>query len=665
MNRSQALEVSGRHNAIAVCAIDYAKQGWPVFPCNPKTKQPYTPNGFKGATTDVNRVIDLWRSHPEAMIGMPTGSASGVWVLDIDVKSEANGAAELAKLERANGSLPNTVIVSTPSGGAHYYFTHTDGVRNRGSFEPGIDVRGEGGYVILPGSVRHDGCSYDWKSRGTGVASAPEWLLGMIMRPKATTQRTGVKSNPTYSDAAMNSELQRLIGTSKNRNNQLNDSAMVIGQFVGAGEISRSDAEERLYGAAVANGYVGKDGEAAARATIRSGLDAGERQPRDIPESDELLIDDSDWVVRWLARLREKASKKQRFDVTWFDEVNLSGVKEEILEGMLGTGEFSVIVAKPGTAKSVLAVDIGCHIAADQTWHGRKVKPGLVVFFAAERKKLTERRIAAWRKKHGVEKIPFVVVGGKLDLTTGLVDAEALAKTIQELEAKSGYSCVLIILDTVTRTFGPGDQNQSKDMGRYIQSVDALNKATGAHIAAIHHSPWSEERGKGAIDLDGAVDVSFGVTASGTGPAKQFTLTCTGSNDGEEGVITTFKLESIPLGIDDKGVETTAPVVIEAEGRKLPKSYREMAIESLEQAIKQEGLRVPDNSPGFPHSTIAVKTDIWRDRFYADCRDSDEMVTDEAVSKRYRRSVTDLTKHNKICQVGDWTWIVQPEVTLH
>ena len=73
-------------------------------------------------------------------------------------------------------------------------------------------------------------------------------------------------------------------------------------------------------------------------------------------------------------------------------------------------------------------------------WHGRKVKQGLVVFFAAERKKLTERRVAAWSKKHGVKSIPFVVVGGKLDLTTGIIDAKTLAMTIKALEAKAGLN---------------------------------------------------------------------------------------------------------------------------------------------------------------------------------------------------------------------------------
>ncbi|MDH2350871.1 AAA family ATPase [Bradyrhizobium sp. SSUT112] len=101
-----------------------------------------------------------------------------------------------------------------------------------------------------------------------------------------------------------------------------------------------------------------------------------------------------------------KADLKERFQVTWFDDVDQSAAKEEILQGVLGAGEFSLFVAKPGTGKSVLVGDIGCHIAAGREWHGRKVKQGLVVFFAAERKKLTERRVAAWRKTHEVRAGP-------------------------------------------------------------------------------------------------------------------------------------------------------------------------------------------------------------------------------------------------------------------
>jgi AAA domain len=349
---------------------------------------------------------------------------------------------------------------------------------------------------------------------------------------------------------------------------------------------------------------------------------------------------------------------KERFQITWFDDVDQSAAKEEIVKGVLGAGEFSLFVAKPGTAKSVLVGDIGCHIAAGMDWHGRKVKQGLVVFFAAERKKLTERRVAAWRKKHDVTNIPFVVVGGKLDMTSGLIDAKALAATIKGLEEKSEHKCVLIILDTVTRTFGPGDQHQSRDMQRYVQSVDELNRATGAHIAAIHHSPWSDDRGKGAIDLDGAVDVSFVVNVKGTGPAKVFTLSCTGANDGEDGPVTSFRLESIPLGTDADGKITTAPVVVQvdvvpSDGSNL-KGSAAKALESLERAIDEDGVCPPDGSPGFPDGVVTVTRDQWRERFYADTRAAEAKVTEDTLRKRFNRAIADLTTAKQITAVGEW-----------
>src|ERR1700757_4088643 len=74
------------------------------------------------------------------------------------------------------------------------------------------------------------------------------------------------------------------------------------------------------------------------------------------------------------------APSKDRFQITWFDDVDKTTTKEEIVQGVLGAGEFSLFVAKPGMGKSVLVGDIGCHIAAGMDWHGRKVKQGLVVF---------------------------------------------------------------------------------------------------------------------------------------------------------------------------------------------------------------------------------------------------------------------------------------------
>lgn len=354
--------------------------------------------------------------------------------------------------------------------------------------------------------------------------------------------------------------------------------------------------------------------------------------------------------------------KKPRFEIIRFDDVNKAPVKEFVVHGLIGAGEFSLFVAKPGTAKSVLLCDIGCHIAAGMDWHGRKVKAGLVVFFAAERKATTERRVAAWSKRHGITGVPFVIISGALDLTTGVFDAKELAKTIAALAAEYDMPCRLVILDTVTRTFGSADQNSSRDMGRFVLSVDALTLATGCHVAAIHHSGWSGERGKGAIDLDAAIDVSFGIEVVGTGPTKVFTLKNTGSNDGEEGTVTAFKLESVDLGTDADGNVTTAPVVVQADaakqdGSKL-KGQTAKALDSLKRAIEAHGECPPDGSPGFEDDVPTVTRDQWRDQFYADTRVKEPSIPESTLRSRFNRAIDELANNGEqVGAAGERFWL--------
>jgi hypothetical protein len=359
-----------------------------------------------------------------------------------------------------------------------------------------------------------------------------------------------------------------------------------------------------------------------------------------------------------------RAAQKDRFEVTWFDDVNQSPAKQWIVKDMIGAGEFSLWVAKPGTAKSVLLCDIGCHIAAGRDWHGRKVQQGLVVFYAAERKPLTERRVAAWRKKYDLSGVPFVVMGGKLDLTSNPIDAKALAATIKACEEKCGLPCRLVILDTVTRTFGPGDQNSSKDMQRYIQSVDELTRATGSHVAAVHHSGWGSDRGKGAIDLDGAVDVSFGVSVVGKGPSKVFKLECTGANgDGNEGDIISFRLDSVELGTDENGVLTSEPVVVQVDGSRHDgsnlKGNTGKALDSLRRAIEEHGETPPDGSPGFPDDVPTVTRDQWRDAFYAATKVKEPDIKETTLRSRFNRAIEELVhKEETVETVGDRFWTV-------
>jgi hypothetical protein len=152
-----------------------ASQGRPVFPCDPSTKQPRTRQGFKDASTDP-LVIGAWfGKEPGLMIGMPTGAASGLVVLDVDGDA---GFESLRDLERKHGPLPRTASVKTPRGGSHFHFRHpkVDVACSVAKIAPSIDIRGDGGYVIVPPSRTADGRGYE-VDEGCGPAEMPVWLL--------------------------------------------------------------------------------------------------------------------------------------------------------------------------------------------------------------------------------------------------------------------------------------------------------------------------------------------------------------------------------------------------------------------------------------------------------------------------------------------------------
>jgi hypothetical protein len=139
-----------------------AGKGKQSFPCK-ANKAPCTPRGFKDASADPEQVKALFTKYRAENIGMPTGSRSDVFVLDVD-RLEALG--ELPK------ELPETLTIRTPSGGLHYYFNHVEGVSNKtGNLPVGIDIRGDGGYVIVPPSKGYT------VERRAPVADAPDWLL--------------------------------------------------------------------------------------------------------------------------------------------------------------------------------------------------------------------------------------------------------------------------------------------------------------------------------------------------------------------------------------------------------------------------------------------------------------------------------------------------------
>jgi hypothetical protein len=159
-------------------ASAYAEAGLHVFPLRPRSKVPATVDGLKAASTDVEQVRAWWQRWPDANVGIRTGAESGVVVLDVDTPK--GGAGGLADLECHQGKLAPTARVLTGGGGEHVYLKHPGlELRNSaGRLGGGLDVRGDGGYVVAPPSIHESGRAYRWtRTLDRGLANCPAWLL--------------------------------------------------------------------------------------------------------------------------------------------------------------------------------------------------------------------------------------------------------------------------------------------------------------------------------------------------------------------------------------------------------------------------------------------------------------------------------------------------------
>jgi len=275
-------------------ALRYARWGWAVFPCHEPihghcscghadcsspAKHPRTRRGLHDATTDPTRLIDWFERWPSANVGVRTGSASGLVVLDVDRRP--GGMATLATLERSHGELPRSAAVETGAG-RHYWFAHPGGiVRNSaGRLGPGIDVRGDGGYVIAPPSCHITGRRYRWAA-ALPIAPLPDWIGARTPEtnkpvPAGVRASVGRDVRP-WARAALAAEIRR-VGSSipGSRNDALNRASFALGQIVGGGHLRDDAVREALHHAGATAGLPPRE----VRSTVASGLRAGVRSPR-------------------------------------------------------------------------------------------------------------------------------------------------------------------------------------------------------------------------------------------------------------------------------------------------------------------------------------------------------------------------------------------------
>jgi len=317
-------------------ALAYADRGWRVFPLRRGTKKPFgeiypddapdeaerkrrsgnvwpdvRPRGQGGvhrATTDAALVRDWWWRWPGSDIGLATGPDSGVWVLDADLDAAKgkDGFATLADYAAQGLGLPPTVQQITPSGGRHWLFRWPSGQEVANSSEKrlgnGLDVRGLGGYIVLPPSRHPTGKCYAWDP-GAGldqvaIADAPAWLLAKLAPDAEEAAETRAAAPRAYDPGlltpyarrALDEECARVAAAMPgNQNTTLNEAAFSLGTLVGAGAIPEGYAHQHLLVAATAMAahYDPKRGRwkpDQLERVVRDGIRAGAAHPRTLPE---------------------------------------------------------------------------------------------------------------------------------------------------------------------------------------------------------------------------------------------------------------------------------------------------------------------------------------------------------------------------------------------
>ncbi len=135
-------------------AISYAEAGWYILPLFPEGKRPITNRGYKEASNDPEQVRQWWTQNPEANIGLVTGKQNGIIVVDIDGECRADFLALLTP----------TIQVKTGKG-HHLYYKYVDGLTIRKqlrSIDLPVDIKSDGGYVLVPPSIHPDGGQYDF-----------------------------------------------------------------------------------------------------------------------------------------------------------------------------------------------------------------------------------------------------------------------------------------------------------------------------------------------------------------------------------------------------------------------------------------------------------------------------------------------------------------------
>jgi hypothetical protein len=627
-------------------AVAYLASGFSVVPVAAREKRPaiaWRAFEKKAAPRDV--VVD-WFEGPRAAdgVGIITGTVSGnIFVLDVDVGPGKDGDDSLRALQLQHDDLPDTAEVRTGSGGRHLYFRAPAGVavirNSAGKLGPGLDIRGEGGFVVAPPSVHASGRPYAWvrSIEDAGIADAPAWLLELVRADAPTTGATP-RTSPIISASTSTGSLNVLPPKIEDgRETYMRDTVRAVFAQV-TGETGAWPTAEELFTACAPQierkvdlsreGRIGPTtwrdelmtkcraivakAEAGGMGTLEGAVAAYKaRRGADHAHGPENGQQSASSAGPYRAR---------SLPIVFADQIVEAVDLDDFVEGLLLSNCLALVFGAPKAGKTFWTLDLAMHIATGRRWRDRDVDRGAVLYLALEGTAGIRNRVSAWLQYHdvGAEDAALAIVPVSLDLLHGDGDIRAVIAATGDLRERFGLPVKLIVLDTVSRALAGGDEN-GPDMGLLVRGLDRIRDETRAAVLAIHH-PRKDgnggERGHGA--LRGALDVRIEVTRNddtSTSSAKVIE-----ARELEPGAVFPFQLESVELGTNKRGKPITSCVPIPTDAVETrPRGPRitgaaEIARTALANILATSGQKVVRD--GIPAGVPTVTVEAWRAEAY-------------------------------------------------
>jgi 5S rRNA maturation endonuclease (ribonuclease M5) len=208
--------------------------------------------------------------------------------------------------------------------------------------------------------------------------------------------------------------------------------------------------------------------------------------------------------------------------------------------------------------KTFLAIDMACCIGSGSDWHGHSVMTGPVVYVAAEDINGVAKRMVGWRETKGRGKPKANIVLLNDSFTVASPDTDKLIRSIELLPNKPR----LIVIDTLARTFGAGNEDKTSDMGAFVEGCDRIRRATGATVMIVHHTGRNTEQERGNVSLRGACDTIFTVQRVGkSGRIKLINTPPKGKQKNAE-PFKDIHLRVQPVHFEHQGIEQSTLVIM-------------------------------------------------------------------------------------------------------